>query len=214
MRSFIIACSLFLLTPFQPAQAHPHVWTDMTIEILFNDDGMVTGLRQTWLFDDYYTAYAVEGMDLDGDGNPDPEKLNEIMQVNLEHLKEYGYFTEARENEKILKLQPLTGKSTRMLGKRLEMTFTSPFENPVSPKGKNFSYAIFDPTYYVEMLHAETENPVILSGAPAGCSYKINPPNPDPSAVAQAAMLDASVRGETGLGSFFAERVSLTCPED
>ncbi len=214
MRSFIIACSLFLLTPFQPAQAHPHVWTDMTIEILFNDDGMVTGLRQTWLFDDYYTAYAVEGMDLDGDGNPDPEKLNEIMQVNLEHLKEYGYFTEARENEKILKLQPLTGKSTRMLGKRLEMTFTSLFENPVSPKGKNFSYAIFDPTYYVEMLHAETENPVILSSAPAGCSYKINPPNPDPSAVAQAAMLDASVRGETGLGSFFAERVSLTCPED
>ena len=68
-------------------------------------------------------------------------------------------------------------------------------------------------TYYVDMLHAETENPVILSGAPAGCSYKIMPPNPDPSVVAQAAMLDASVRGETGLGSFFAERVRLTCPE-
>ena len=214
MRSFIIACSIFLLTPFQPAQAHPHVWTDMTIELLFNDDGMVTGLHQTWLFDEYYTAYAIEGMDVDGDGKPDPEKLNEIMQVNLGHLNEYGYFTEAREKDEVLKLKPITDASTRMLENRLEMSFTTPFEKPVSSKGSNFIYAIFDPTYYVEMLHAETENPVILSGAPAGCSYKIIPPNPDPSAVAKAAMLYASAQGGMGLGSFFAERVRLTCPED
>ena len=213
MRLLFIACSFLILTPLRPVLAHPHVWTDMTIEIQFNEDGMVTGLRQTWLVDDYYTAYATEGMDLDGDGTPDPEKLEEIMQVNMEHLKEYGYFTEARDKDEVLNLMPLTDKSTRILDGRLEMSFTTPFENPVSPEGNNFSYAIFDPTYYVDMLHAETENPVILSGAPAGCSYKIMPPNPDPSVVAQAAMLDASVRGETGLGSFFAERVRLTCPE-
>lgn len=213
MRSFIVACNIFLLFPLHPAFAHPHVWTDMTIEILFDATGKVTGLHQTWLFDDYYTAYAVEGMDLNGDSNPDPDKLNEIMQVNLGHLKEYGYFTEARYKDKTLKLKPITDKSTRMLDKRLEMSFTTPFEKPVSSSGNNFSYAIFDPTYYVDMLHAETENPVILSGAPVGCRYKIIPPNPDPSAIAQAAMLDESVRGETGLGSFFAERVRLTCPE-
>nr|WP_293958698.1 DUF1007 family protein [Sneathiella sp.] len=186
---------------------------DMTIEILFNEAGMVTGLRQTWLFDDYYSAFATEGMDLDGDGKPDPEKLEEIMKVNMEHLNEYGYFTKARDGKNVLGLMPLTDKSTRMLDNRLEMSFTTPFEKPVSPEGSNFSYAIFDPTYYVDMLHAETENPVILSGSPAGCSYKIMPPNPDPSVVAQAAMLDASMQGETGLGSFFAERVRLTCPE-
>ena len=213
MRLFVIAFSILLLTPLRPALAHPHVWTDITIKILFNEAGKVTGLHQTWLFDDYYTAYAVEGMDLDGDGKPDPEKLNEIMQVNMEHLKEYGYFTEARDKDKILKFKPLTDKSTKMKGTRLEMSFTTPFEIPVSPSNDSFSYAIFDPTYYVEMLHAETENPVILSGGPAECKYKIIPPNPDPSAVMQAAMLDASMPGEVGLGSFFAERVRLTCPE-
>ncbi|MEX0582995.1 MAG: DUF1007 family protein [Sneathiella sp.] len=212
MRSFIIACSIFLLSPLQPALAHPHVWTDITIKILFDDTGKVTGLHQTWLFDDYYTAYAVEGTDLDGDGSPDPEKLEEIMGVNMAHLKEYGYFTEAKFKDKVLTLKPVTDMSTRMLDERLEMSFATPFEEPVSVAGNSFSYAIFDPTYYVEMLHAETETPVTLSGAPDGCTYKLIPPNPDPNAVAQAAMLDASMRGETGLGSFFAERVNLTCP--
>ena len=214
MRLIIFICCLFLLTPQQLAFAHPHVWTDMTIKILFDDNGQAYGLHQTWLFDDYYTAYAVEGTDRDEDGFPDQEELEEIMKVNMEHLKEYGYFTEATFKEDVLKLKPVTDMSTRMVDKRLEMSFVIPFKEPVSVAGSNFSYAIFDPTYYVEMLHAETDTPVIIEGAPEGCSYTLAPPNPNPNAVAQAAMLDASQRGETGLGTFFAERVSLTCPEE
>ncbi len=212
MRLMIFICCIFLLTPQRTALAHPHVWTDMIIKILFDDTGKAYGLHQTWLFDDYYTAYAVEGTDRDGDGTPDQGELDEIMKVNMEHLKEYGYFTEATFKDEVLKLKPVTDMSTRMLDKRLEMSFVTPFEEPVSVAGTDFSYAIFDPTYYVEMLHAETDMAVIISGAPEGCAYKLIPPNPDPSAVAQAAMLDASERGATGLGSFFAERVSLTCP--
>ena len=214
MRLLIIIFGLFLLTPTQLVFAHPHVWTDMTIKILFDDTGRAYGLHQTWLFDDYYTAYAVEGTDRNGDGTPNQEELDEILKVNMEHLKEYGYFTEAMIKEKPLKLKPVTDMSTRMVDKRLEMSFVTPFEEPVSVAGKSFSYAIFDPTYYVDMLHAEIDMPVIISGAPDGCEYKLTPPNPNPSAVAQAAMLDSSQRGETGLGSFFAERVSLTCPEE
>lgn len=214
MRLFIIACCALIITPFRPAFAHPHVWTDMTIEILFDEAGSVTGLRQTWLFDDYYTAYAVDGTDLDGDGSPDPIKLDEIMKVNMEHLKEYNYFTDATFKNEPLKLKPVTEMSSRMQGNRLEMSFVTAFDEPVTPEGSEFSYAIYDPTYYVEMLHAETDPPVTLTGAPEKCTYRLIPPNPDPNAVAQAAMLDATVRGETGLGNFFAERVRLTCPAE
>ncbi|MDF2366625.1 DUF1007 family protein [Sneathiella sp.] len=210
----IFICCIFLLAPQRAVLAHPHVWTDMTIKILFDDNGRAYGLHQTWLFDDYYTAYAVEGTDRDGNGTPDQEELDEIMKVNMGHLKEYGYFTEVAVKNKVIKLKPVTNMSTKMVDKRLEMSFVTPFEEPASVTGNDFSYAIFDPTYYVEMLHAETDTPVIISGAPEGCTYKLIPPNPDPSAVAQAAMLDASERGATGLGSFFAERVNLICPEE
>lgn len=210
MRWFLITCGFLLLMPLRPALAHPHVWTDMTISVLFNDDGSVTGLRQTWLFDDFYTAYAVEGMDTDGDGQPDPDKLVEIMNENMKHLKNYGYFTEITSDGNILPIKPVTEMSTRMQDNRLEMTFVTALQEPVATD-KDVAYAIFDPTYYVEMLHAETDKPILLEGAPENCRSSLKAPNPDPNAVAQAAMLDSSMRGETGLGQFFAERVSLIC---
>ncbi|MEH6476880.1 MAG: DUF1007 family protein [Sneathiella sp.] len=212
MRWFLIACCLMVMTPFKWAYAHPHAWADVVIEILFDGAGRVTGLRQTWLFDDFYSAYAVEGMDGNGDGKPDQEKLDGILRVNMENLKESDYFMRAWQGEKILKLQPVIEMSTRMAEGRLEMTFVTTFSKPVSQPGDQFSYSIFDPTFYIEMLHSETEKPVRLVGAPEGCDYALLQPNPDPNAVAQAAMLGASERGETGLGLFFAERVSLTCP--
>ncbi|MEH6405496.1 MAG: DUF1007 family protein [Sneathiella sp.] len=212
MRWFLIACCLFVTAPFKQAVAHPHAWADVVVEILFDGAGSVTGLRQTWLFDDFYSAYAAEGMDDDGDGKPDQNKLDEILRVNMENLKEYDYFMRAWQGDKILKLQPVIDMSTRMEGNRMEMTFVTTFSEPVSQPRDHFSYSIFDPTYYIEMLHAETENPVLLVGAPEGCDYVLVQPNPDPNVVAQATMLGASVRGEAGLGLFFAERVNLTCP--
>lgn len=212
MRWLIIACALLLLTPSRPAVAHPHAWTDMTVEILFDQAGRVTGLRQSWLFDDFYTAFAVDGMDADGDGKPDQEMLDGILKENMKNLKEYHYFTKAWLGETNLKLKPVTEMATRMQGNRLEMSFVTSFDTPISPNGNDFSYAIYDPTYYIEMLHINMAKPVILSGAPEGCTYNLTPPNTDPNVVAEAAMLDANMRGETGLGIFFAERVSLTCP--
>ncbi len=213
MRWFLIACCFLLLAPLRPAVAHPHVWVDVDVRILFDDAGNITGLEQTWLFDDFYTAYAVEGTDEDGDGKPDPDKLEVIMKENMKHLKVYSYFTEITSDEKLLPINPVTEMSTRMQENRLEMTFTTALQDP-TPAAEKIAYAIFDPTYYVEMLHTENENPVTLVGAPEGCRTELKAPNPDPDSVARAAMLDASQRGETGLGQFFTERVSLICVAD
>jgi len=213
MHWLLIVCGFLLLNSSPPALAHPHVWTDITVEILFDDAKKITGLRQIWLFDDFYTAFAVEGIEIDGDGNPDQNKLNEILQVNMKNLKEYNYFTRVWLKDTPLKLKPVTNMATQMKGNRLEMTFITSLDASVPLPSSSFSYSIFDPTYYIEMLHTNTEKPVLLSGAPKGCTYALSPPNPDPSDVAQASLLDTSMRGETGLGIFFAERVNLTCPE-
>ena len=212
MRLLLIACCLLLLLPMSFARAHPHVWADITVDILFDGAGNVTGLRQTWLFDDYYTAFALEGMERGADGAPIQAALDEIMTVNLEHLKEYGYFTEGRDGDETLTVTAIEDRSSRMEGNRLEMTFTTRFDRPVPAQGDRFSYGIFDPTYYVDMLHAEVEDPVRLTGAPDGCSYRLIAPTPTPAAIAEAAMLDATQTGPTGLGRVFAENVRLLCP--
>lgn len=74
------------------AQAHPHVWVATKTQVIF-ENGALTGLRYTWMFDEMYTTSAVEGLDKNNDGRLDPAELEELTKVNIEGLKEFEYFT-------------------------------------------------------------------------------------------------------------------------
>lgn len=78
-----------------PLQAHPHVWVSVEATVLY-DNGTITGLQQRWTFDEFYSAQAGEGLDTNRDGKLDRSELAELAQVNMEGLKEFEYFTNAR----------------------------------------------------------------------------------------------------------------------
>ncbi len=50
-------------------------------------------MRHKWLFDEYYTTMAIEGLDKNKDGVYDREELAELAKVNIEGLKDFAYFT-------------------------------------------------------------------------------------------------------------------------
>lgn len=208
-----------LAAPFAAgaAQAHPHGWIDVRVELQFDTSGAVESLRQSWLFDPYYTAFATEGMDGDGDGRPDTAALAELLQVNLTNLADYGYFTEATLGGRPLAFGAPEAAASAMRGDRLEMSFLLPLAEPADPARGGLVYRVFDPTYYIEMLHAEEAPAVRLLGAPAGCDYRIEPPAPNPEVAALAAAVDRSQRAVPGfearsLGALFAETVTVSCP--
>ncbi len=197
-----------------PAAAHPHAWIDLRVEVQFDAEGAVTALRQTWLFDPYYTAFTVEGMDGDGDGRPDAEALRALLQENLSNLDEYRYFTEAFDGQAAVAFGAPEGAVSGMRGQRLEMSFVLPLAEPVSATGAGFRYRIYDPTYYIEMLHAEDGPAIRLHEAPDACGFRIEGPDPDPEAVSLAASADSSQRtvpGGEGIGALFAETVVVSC---
>ncbi len=194
-----------------PAWAHPHGWIDLSVEVLFDGDGRVSGLRQTWLFDEFYTAFATEGFDGDGDGAPDQDKLVELLHENLGSLGEADYFTRIESGGAVLALGAAAEASTRMRAGRLEATFLVPLKEPVAVGPGGFVYAVYDPTYYVEILHAETPDPVRLSGAPADCRPRLIAPAPEPQAVMLAQALDRTQSAGDGLGVHFAEKVEIRC---
>ncbi|MEX2630513.1 MAG: DUF1007 family protein [Tistlia sp.] len=199
------------------AQAHPHAWIDVRVELQFDAAGAVASLRQTWLFDPYYTVFATEGMDADGDGRPDPDQLAELLAVHLGNLEEYGYFTAASAAGEAVAFGAPSGGVNAMRGDRLEMSFLLPLAAPADPAAGGFSYRVYDPTYYIEMLHAEEPPAVRLLDAPAGCDYRIEPANPAPEAVGLAAAADRSQRvvpgpGGATIGALFAETVTVDCP--
>jgi ABC-type uncharacterized transport system substrate-binding protein len=78
-----------------PAAAHPHVWV-WNKTVVLHKDGALVGLRYTWLFDEMYSASAVEDLDKNRDGKLDRSELAELAKVNVEGIKEFEYFTTSK----------------------------------------------------------------------------------------------------------------------
>lgn len=215
--SMIRRVAAFLLTVIVPclwhaqSEAHPHAWIDIKVIVLFNASGEATGLAETWIFDELYTAFTTEGFDSDGDGTPDANKLAELLTININALADHHYFTRVKQGPERISLRNAEDAASKMEDNRLVMTFSVPFEAPVSPHGQPLRYAVFDPTYYAEVLHAEEPGAIRLSGAPASCSHQLERADPDPEMVALAYTLDQTEGAGDGLGEHFAEWVTVHC---
>lgn len=83
-----------LLVPgmMNAVEAHPHIWVNVRTTVLY-ENGAIVGLRHAWTFDEYYTAMAIDGLDTNKDGVYSREELAELAKINVEALKEFGYFT-------------------------------------------------------------------------------------------------------------------------
>ena len=77
------------------ASAHPHVYVTVETTVLY-DKGTISGLRQRWLFDEFYTTMAIEGLDTNNDGIYDRKELADLAKVNVEGLAAMDYFTFAK----------------------------------------------------------------------------------------------------------------------
>lgn len=77
------------------AGAHPHVYVTVETTVLY-DKGTISGLRQRWLFDEFYTTMAIEGLDTNRDGVYDRRELAELAKVNVDGLAAMDYFTFAK----------------------------------------------------------------------------------------------------------------------
>lgn len=201
MRGFpLLAAVVVGLSVTGPASAHPHAWIDVTVDVLFDPAGKVAALRQTWLFDEFYTADTVQKGQRD--------RMDRLVTRILGNLREYDYFTVVTAADGAVALGTPTEHSARMRGPRLSMTFTTPLVRPVAPP---LTYSVFDPFYYIEMLHADEDGAIRLVDAPADCRARLIPAKPDPKLVAKAAAIDRGGTGGNTLGAQFAETVEIRC---
>src|SRR4029079_11020926 len=89
----ILSVSLLFLAAGSLAQAHPHVWVTMQTELVYAPDGSITGIRHAWSFDDMFSTFATQGLESKEKGKFTREELEPLAKVNVESLKEFGYFT-------------------------------------------------------------------------------------------------------------------------
>ena len=120
------------------AAAHPHVWIEMSSDVVFDDKGMVTAVNIEWTFDDGYAQMALDGLDTDGDGVYSATELEALTRENMDSLKDYDYFLHAFADGKPLRILPAKDAGQIYSNQRLTLYFTVPLETPVDPSKKRF----------------------------------------------------------------------------
>ncbi len=204
--------ALMISMPFGKAHAHPHAWVDLKSAPLFDDQGRLTGLRLHWLFGDFYSAFVLSEIPKNDDGTPREDSLLLLTTGNLENLKEFDYFTKIQVDNQFVKIQPVTKFTSGVQGNRLWMEFDILLGEPVEPAGKAISYAVNDPTYYIEILHHNKEPAISMAHAPEGkCVAELVPPNPPEDMSLFASSMDKGDNPDFSLGDYFAEWVHITC---
>ncbi len=218
-RGLQLALALTVAAAATPAFAHPHGWVDLSVEGVFDDAGRLQALRQQWRMDPFYSQVVMEEMGRLEDGTSMPERLDALGVEIRNNLATQDNLTHITLDGEPVAQAEVTNTNTEIRGDRLVFSFVLPLASPVEMAGHALDYRIFDPTYYIEMVHeanADGSEPLpealTLSGAPADCTTQIVQADPDPSKVMEAAMLDKTESGEPNLGRFFAETGEIRCP--
>jgi ABC-type uncharacterized transport system substrate-binding protein len=208
----LLACALatgVLLIGPRAAQAHPHVWITATSELLYTEDGAITGVRHAWTFDDMFSTYALQGIESKKKGVYSHEELAPLAQTNVESLKEFAYFTFAKADGKKQKFEEPVDYFLDFKDGLLTLHFTLPLKTPI--KSKELALEVFDPTFFVDFKFAD-KDPVKLVGAPAACQTSFQRPN-DGTASAQRLGEQNFMSGEnSNFGAMFANKIAVACP--
>jgi ABC-type uncharacterized transport system substrate-binding protein len=206
--SRILLAALFSLLAASPAAAHPHVWVTVTSELVYAPDGSVTGIRHHWKFDDMYSAFATQGLASKVKGQFTREELTPLAKLNVESLKEYGYFTYATaDGRKTPFAEPLPDYWLDYKDAILTLNFTVPFKQPV--KAKDLRIEIYDPTYFIAFGFAKGE-PVRLVGVPASCKGEVMWPRE--LSFAEGKKLSDNPEAAANWGVNFANKIMVQCP--
>jgi ABC-type uncharacterized transport system substrate-binding protein len=193
------------------ASAHPHVWVNVETELMAGPNQEITGFRHKWTFDEFYSEFAIQGLDVNGDGVYSEEELKPLAQTNVEALKEFEYFTFAFLGKTKLALkEPLTDYRLVHKDKLLTLYFTLPLATPVPrEKIKEFNFSIYDPGMYVAMTFDKKAPVTIASAGSMPCNVHIG--DRTPAQQADLSKLGENIDPSSNLGSQFAERVTIDC---
>ncbi len=145
---------LAVLAGTAPAAAHPHVWVTAHEDVIFQSDGKIAAIRNSWIFDDMYSAFAVQGLAQNGQ-LATKEQLAPLAKTNVESLAEFGYFTFAKNDGDRVEFGPPKDYSLEERPDKLVvLSFTVPLKDPLNP-GRAFTFSVYDPTFFVDFSLAK-----------------------------------------------------------
>jgi len=194
----------------RPALAHPHVWIDARSVVVFDAQQRVAALRVHWRFDEFYSLFAIEGLDSNGDGRLDPAELQPLAELNVTSLKEYGYFTEVLADGEPVAFEDARDYNSRYEEGILSLQFEIPLAAPVDPRVAKVRFRSYDPTFYIAIEPA-LQDPVAFAGTPPpSCRTEVEEDSPpEVLTLSEADFLDPAA--SQSIGKLYATTLAIIC---
>ena len=214
MRS-LPALVLALVLP-HTAQAHPHIFVEAGIEVLFAADGAPQSVRISWTYDPLFSMLLVSdlGLDPDFDGVLTDAELAELQGFDMNWLEGYHGDTHLTQGAQALALGGPSDWTSEYRDGRLHSTHLRALPALPDPAAE-WVIAVYDPTYYTSYSLAASP---VLSGRD-DCIARVFEPDFDAAGAQLQAALD-ELLGAGGdmeadfpmVGAMFSEEVRITCP--
>jgi ABC-type uncharacterized transport system substrate-binding protein len=154
-RSELAAGVLLVLVLGHPAPslAHPHVFIDYSVTVLFGADGP-EGVQFSWAFDDLFSSMILQQYDTNRDGAFSPAETRVIEAKHFVHLKEYQYFVALKVGGQPMTVNGIRDFQARVARERVSYVFTIPITG-ASPAEGTLHIALDDPTFYTALVPDE-----------------------------------------------------------
>lgn len=200
------------------AVAHPHIFIDTGIEVIFDAEGRATHLRVTWAYDDFYSMVMIEDrkLDADHDGALTPAEETALSGFDMEWDADYegDTYLLAGSAQAPVALGRPSDWTAKVEGGRIVSTHLRALRMPVD-RGEPLVIQTYDPGYYTAY---RIEGVPVLTGAPEGCLAEVYEPDLDAASLALQAALaeytaDQSLEQDfPAVGASFADEVRVSCP--
>lgn len=160
MRALLI---LFLLVPLLAAQsfAHPHVFADVKVKVLFDANGFV-GVENRWIYDEIYSAAMAASADSDGDGKFSAEEAKALQIAILGPLEKNNYYNYVQAGSAFLKESRVRNFKASLVKGKLVLDFVVDFSQPAKSDWTMLVVVVADPTNYIQMT-SDMENAGVQS---------------------------------------------------
>lgn len=193
-----------------PALAHPHVWITARAELMIGEDRAITGLRHEWTFDEAYTAYVTQGLDLNRDGKLTPEELAGLAKENTEGLQEFNYFTSLKHDGRRQSFAPPSEYGMSIRDGKVVLAFVLPLKKPATQTGL-IVLEISDPTLFV-YFSLQQQDSVTLAGGPTGCAITIAKAREIDPATREILQNEGVMAADKTIGLQYSNKAIIACP--
>ena len=199
-----------------PALAHPHVFIDTQLEVIFDDQHLATGVRITWIYDEYFSLVIAEEhkIDPDYDGTATEAEAKALAGFDMTWEAGYPGDTYALMGAAELALSGPKDWTASYTDGKITTTHLRMFDTPVKVTATPLQVQVYDPTLYTGYYIVGKP---VLTGAADGCEISVFlPDRAAADEILQAAIdkLPTSMDVENefpAVGKAYAEEVRVTC---